>query len=118
MFLIAILLVMSIATFMLDGKNPLTVGTTLWYLNSSDQNILWVAADSEQFLTYKENMEQHILEYLPRLDGVSRGEWEVAEMDQQKIVYHKKGEGDEEEQVTIYFEPYLDRYIMFTYDVG
>lgn len=111
------IILFGIGLFLFEGENPIALGTTLWYLNSTDREVLWVASDSSRFVTYYEGKERYILDYLPRLEGVGRGEWELAYMEEGSMIFRDGTEGGSK-QVTVQYTPLRqNQYILFTYDV-
>jgi hypothetical protein len=112
-----IISLITIGSLLLDGENPLKMGTTLWYLNNTDRNVLWVAGDGVRYVTYKRGIEKHILDYLDRLNGVSRGNWEAIHLDDHTIRYQIKDD-KLKSQVEISYKTYLEKYAIFTYQVS
>jgi hypothetical protein len=117
-FMISIALTLSILVgvvglgiLIMEGENPLKLSTTIWYLNDSEQEVLRIAGDNDRYLTYMDKKEEKILEFLPNLNGVKKGEWELKQTDDKQLIFIEKT--GKQKLVTIRYKEFLDTYIIF-----
>jgi hypothetical protein len=109
--LLLIVLLLAVGPLIMEGENLLKLGVTMWYLNESDRDALYIATEKHRYLTYAYDKEVRILNYLPRLPGVDRGNWELEYTDDKEMVF---SESDGRE-VRLPYKLFKGKYIIFTH---
>lgn len=110
--LLLIVLLLAVGPLFMEGENALKLGVTMWYLNDSDRDALYIATEKDRYLTFAHDMEERIINYLPRLPEVDRGNWELDYMDDKEIVFVEEKDGRE---VRLPYKLFKEKYIIFTH---
>lgn len=92
---------------LMEGQNPLQLGVTLWYLQSSDRDGLKIAADADRHLIRLEVEEMG--KYLSTIHARYRGEWQLSESEGHLLTFEDQG-GSEPRYLKVEAEPFLDKY--------
>lgn len=97
-----------------EGESALKMSVTLWYLNDSGRSALRIAADSERFITTNgQDMYERIAAFIPSISTSLRGNWELFEADEQRLIY-ERSTADGADYISFNIQPYLDRYLIFS----
>lgn len=112
----AIILILAIAIFaigpmFMEGEGLITLGVTVWYLESSTRTVLRVALEDDRFLVYADNKEEYILDFLNRNRPYSRNDWEHKRTDEKEIILLKTN-GEESELVEVPYKLFKGDFII------
>lgn len=114
-----LLVVLGIGGLFMEGENVLKVAPTMWYLNDSDREVLSIAGEEGRYLSFSADKEKILLGYLDRLPDVKRGQWTLEEQQGQSLLYKNMDKDTQKvkQQVKINYTNFMDKYIIFTYQI-
>lgn len=109
--LLLIVLLLAVGPLFMEGENMLKLGVTMWYLNDSNRDALNISTEKDRYLTFAHDKEERIINYLPRLPGVDRGNWELDYTDDKEMVF-TESDGRE---VRLPYKLFKEKYVIFTH---